>query len=105
VHLDHQDLIGLLVAVVVDLLFLEQLLVMVEVLVVHMQELVKDLLLRHKIQQHLVDGQTLVPVEVVVAETQEPPLQMEDLVVPESSSSHILHKYTQNFKVLKSLNR
>jgi hypothetical protein len=75
---------------------------MVEVLVVHMLELVKDLLLHHKIQQHLMDGQILDPVEEVEEEIQELQLEMEVPVVPESSSSHILHKYSQNSKVLNT---
>jgi hypothetical protein len=41
----------------------------------------------------------------VVAAAQQILLVEVDLVVPVLSSSHILHKYTQNFKVLKSLNR
>jgi hypothetical protein len=51
---------GLLVAEVVELLLQPRLLVRVEVLVDHMQEVVGDLLLHHEIHQHLMDLKTLV---------------------------------------------
>jgi hypothetical protein len=87
--------------VVVDLAEQMELLVLVVDRVVLMREVE---MVVEEIQLRQSPMHSKIPVLVVVELVDMKHHSLEETVVPVSSSSHILHKYTQNFKVLNNKN-